>query len=122
MYSDRSWIVQRKVLDAGKTKLLPDKIPTDFRCIRNNDPNVVFRMFQNGRFKDLFIFGLDLEQTADDVHRIALMVKDMNRSIYNVYYCTDDEVPNEWRSILEQFRIVSTAEGLSLLEQSNASH
>jgi len=115
-WSSRRWIVKGEILDSGKLVEIPSTHASDFRIIKTNDPITLFRMFQNGAFKELYIFGLDLEEDSQDIIATSQMIKQMLKGCKDVYYCTDYDVPSNWPA-LNLLKVISVDEGISLVQK-----
>jgi len=113
--SERRWIVQKRVLESGKTIIIPEEYAEDFRVIRTNDPNNIFRMFQNGSFGQLYIFGIDFTVEKIDMLRIRTMAN-LEAKCSDVYICLDEEIPSIWKPILSKFNLRTAAEGIELVQ------
>jgi len=106
------------MLESGEMITIPQEHASDFRIVKTNNPYNVFRMFQNGRFKELYIFGLDLElEEPKDLVVISGMVKEMVRNCKSVYYCTDYEVPPEWAPTMAMIHVITIDEGIELVQK-----
>lgn len=117
MSLDRKWIVKGQILEDGEIIDIPSTIPDDYRVIQTNNPVNIFRMFGNGRFAELFIFGFDYDQSNEIIRRSLDAVVRLGVKVNDIYFCTDDDIPDKWRPIIERLRVISIDEGIALLQK-----
>jgi hypothetical protein len=110
----RRWIIPKTILRGGDKMFIPRQYNKNrFRMVELHTLEEILVYFSAQKFMDVFIFDWDYgPYDVESRNRILNLTKAIGRRGLNMYWCSDQPIPQEWAEVFNTMTVLSTEDGL----------